>query len=77
MTKIKVRVAADYNEVVIEQRGMTFETGLLDTKESAELALEFLNAAQELLSIEHFRKEMNLIEDVVYDIQAMFEDKGD
>ena len=36
----------------------------LHTKEPTELALEFLGAAMELLSIDHFRAEMNLIEDV-------------
>ena len=49
MIKIDIRGLSVYNEMSVRDESISFDTGLLDEKESMEQAVEFLSAAEDLL----------------------------
>lgn len=61
MFKINVKRTLKYVEVIIQTGLVTVESGLLDEKESIELAKEFLYSAENLLPASLSEQELKII----------------
>ena len=61
MIQLNIRALSKYNEISVKYDAISFDSGLLDEKESMQQAVEFLSAAEDLLPpgdsrIEHLYK---------------------